>query len=190
MPKVYLACKSGATAETGHTFCMDCLKGLGLEEQGGHLANYFFPCPMCRQEIVHAIQSPAEFCFLIDGVGEKKSESHGTQLEGRELSPRASLQPSPLGSSARSQRETHDRRKRRKLANRRDPVNKKKSNKGQDRWEVTGVEGVRIIDRCSQVKVSWASTWISIDSFNDGQLKEIAKGRLGNVPRKEYNSVE
>lgn len=132
MPKVYLACKSGATAETGHTFCMDCLKGLGLEEQDGDLANYFFPCPMCRQEILHAVQSPAELCFLIDGVGEKKSESHGTQLEGRQLSPRASLQPSPLGSRARSQRETHDSRKLRKLRKRRDTVNKKKCHIGQD----------------------------------------------------------
>ncbi|KAJ3454320.1 hypothetical protein MRS44_018214 [Fusarium solani] len=84
MPKVYLACKSGATAETGHTFCMDCLKGLGLEEQEGHLANYFFPCPMCRQEILHAVQSPAELCFLIDGAGEKNNRWEVTGVEGPE----------------------------------------------------------------------------------------------------------
>lgn len=212
MPKVYLTCKSDtASAQTGHTFCIDCLKLLGLLDHEGHLASHCFPCPMCRQEVLLAVQSPAELSAMIDDVGEKKRESHGPQLKEPQLLPRANLQPSQratilqtphrttnsppqqatnlqpshLGPRARSQRETYDSRRRHKLHKRRETVNENQCDVGEQSWEVTGVEDVRLINRCGLVKVTWASTWIPIDSMHDGQLKEIAMKQLDNITRQE-----
>ncbi|RSL86488.1 hypothetical protein CDV31_016393 [Fusarium ambrosium] len=190
MPKVYLTCKSGTSSQMGHTFCIDCLKHLDMLDHKGHLANHCSPCPMCRQEVLLAVQSPAELFTMIDDVGEKKMDSHGPQLKKPQLLPWANLQPSQRAINSPPQqatnlrpshREIYDSRKRRKLHKRRETMNENQCDIGEPSWEVTGVEDVRFIDGCGQVKVTWASTWISIDSMDDGQLKEIAMNQLDSI---------